>query len=94
MSLLSWQRVNAFLPDGRLLEIIVETFDGTSEQADVLQLIADKWSQLGIKLHIKPSNLDNVRRRVYAGETLMTISSGLENGIATAANSPFENTTI
>ncbi|ANG62688.1 peptide ABC transporter substrate-binding protein [Marinobacterium aestuarii] len=78
------------LPDGRLLEIIVETFDGTSEQADVLQLIADKWRQLGIKLHIKPSNLDNVRRRVYAGETLMTISSGLENGIATAANSPQE----
>jgi peptide/nickel transport system substrate-binding protein len=78
------------LPDGRLLEIIVETFDGTSEQADVLQLIADKWHQLGIKLHIKPSNLDNVRRRVYAGETLMTISSGLENGIATAANSPHE----
>nr|WP_067292218.1 ABC transporter substrate-binding protein [Marinobacterium profundum] len=78
------------LPDGRLLEIIVETFDGTSEQADVLQLIADKWRQLGIKLHIKPSNLDNVRRRVYAGETLMTISSGLENGIATAANSPHE----
>ncbi len=78
------------LPDGRLLEIIVETFDGTSEQADVLQLIADKWRQLGIKLHIKPSNLDNVRRRVYAGEALMTISSGLENGIATAANSPHE----
>ncbi len=78
------------LPDGRLLEIIVETFDGTSEQADVLQLVAERWRQLGIKLHIKPSNLDNVRRRVYAGETLMTISSGLENGIATAANSPYE----
>jgi peptide/nickel transport system substrate-binding protein len=78
------------LPDGRPLEIIVETFDGTSEQADVLQLIADKWLKLGIKLHIKPSNLDNVRRRVYAGETQMTISSGLENGIATAGNSPYE----
>ncbi|NVK40670.1 MAG: ABC transporter substrate-binding protein [Oceanospirillaceae bacterium] len=78
------------LPDGRSLEIIVETFDGTSEQADVLQLIADSWSQIGVKLHIKPSNLDNVRRRVYAGEAQMTISSGLENGIATVANSPYE----
>ncbi|MFC6673096.1 ABC transporter substrate-binding protein [Marinobacterium aestuariivivens] len=78
------------LPDGRSLEIIVETFDGTSEQADVLQLVADSWSEVGIKLHIKPSNLDNVRRRVYAGEAQMTISTGLENGIATRANSPSE----
>ncbi|GGO77088.1 peptide ABC transporter substrate-binding protein [Marinobacterium nitratireducens] len=78
------------LPDGRSLEIIVETFDGTSEQADVLQLIADSWRQIGVQLHIKPSNLDNVRRRVYAGEAQMTISSGLENGIATVANSPYE----
>lgn len=78
------------LPDGRPLDIIVETFDGTSEQSDVLQLIGASWRKIGVRLHIKPSNLDNVRRRIYAGEALMTISSGLENGIATATNSPYE----
>ena len=78
------------LPDGRPLEIIVETAGESSEQADVLQLVHDSWLKAGIKLHIKPSHRDVVRNRIYAGETVMSLFSGLENGLPTPDSSPIE----
>lgn len=77
-------------PDGDPVEIIVETAGGTTEETDVLQLIKDSWYDVGIRLYIKPMNLESMRRRIYAGETQMAISSGLENGIATADMAPDE----
>ncbi len=78
------------LPDGRLLEIIVETPGATTEESDVLQLIKDSWRDIGVKLFIKPLSDENMRRRVYSGESQMVIASGMENGLATADMSPFE----
>ena len=76
------------MPNGEPLEIIVETADAGTEQPDVLQLIADSWFDAGIKLHIKPTSHDVLIPRIYSGQTVMTISSGWENGLATADMAP------
>ena len=76
------------LADGRPLEIIVESTGESTEEADVLELVTDSWRQIGIKLHTKPSQREVMRNRVYAGETIMSISSGLENGVPSADMDP------
>jgi peptide/nickel transport system substrate-binding protein len=78
------------LPDGRPLEIIVETAGEDTEQTDVLELIHDTWLQAGIKLYSKPSQREVLRNRVFSGQTVMTMWFGLENGIPTAQMSPEE----
>ena len=78
------------LPDGRSIEIIVEDSGESTEQSDVLELIRDSWRRVGIKLFAKPSQLTLFRRRVFSGETLMSIDKGIENGLATAAMAPSE----
>jgi peptide/nickel transport system substrate-binding protein len=78
------------LPDGRPMEIIVESAGEDTEQSDVLELVADSWRKLGIKLLTKPSQREVLRNRIFSGETVMTIDYGLENGIPTADMSPEE----
>jgi peptide/nickel transport system substrate-binding protein len=78
------------LPDGRPLEVIVENSGESTEQSDVLELIRDSWRRIGIRLFAKPSQLTLFRRRVFSGETLMSIDKGIENGLATPAMSPWE----
>jgi peptide/nickel transport system substrate-binding protein len=78
------------LPDGRPMEIIVETAGEESEQSDILELVEESWLQLGIRIHTKPSQREVFRNRVFAGEALMSIWYGLENGIPTAEMSPNE----
>jgi peptide/nickel transport system substrate-binding protein len=78
------------LPDGRPLEIIVETAGESTEQTDVLELIRETWREVGIKLFSKPSQRESFRNRVFAGETVMSVWSGLENGLATPDTGPDE----
>ncbi len=78
------------LPDGRPLEIIVETAGESSEQADVLELIGETWRDVGVKLFTKPSQRDTFRKRIFSGETVMSVWTGFDNGIATADMSPEE----
>jgi peptide/nickel transport system substrate-binding protein len=78
------------LPDGRDLEIIVETAGESSEQTDVLELIRETWREVGIKLFSKPSQREALRNRIFAGETVMSVWSGLENGLPTPDTSPDE----
>ena len=78
------------LPDGRALEIIVETAGETTEQTDILELIRETWREIGVKLYSKPSQREVLRNRVFAGEALMSVWSGLENGIPTADLNPDE----
>jgi peptide/nickel transport system substrate-binding protein len=78
------------LPDGRPLEIIVETAGESTEQTDVLELIRETWREAGIKLFSKPSQREAFRMRVFSGETVMSVWSGIENGLPTADNSPDE----
>ena len=78
------------LSDGRPLEIIVETAGESSEQADVLELIRPSWREVGVSIFTKPSQREVFRNRIFAGETLMSVWSGMENGIATSEMSPDE----
>jgi len=78
------------LPDGRPLDIIVENSGESTEQSDVLELIRDSWRQVGIRLFTRPSQLMLFRRRVFSGQTLMSVDKGIENGLATADMSPWE----
>jgi peptide/nickel transport system substrate-binding protein len=78
------------LPDGRPLEIVVQTAGESTEQTDVLELIHDSWLQAGIKLYSIPSTRDVFRNRIFSGEAVMSIWTGLENAIPTADNSPME----
>ena len=78
------------LPDGRPMDIIVEDAGESTEQSDVLELVRDSWRLIGIRLYAKPSQLTLFRRRVFAGETLMSIDKGIENGLANASSSPWE----
>ncbi len=76
------------LPDGRPLEIIVETAGEGTEQTDVLELIRETWREVGIQLFTKPSQRENFRKRVFSGETVMAAWSGLDNGVPTPEMSP------
>ena len=78
------------LPDGRPMEIIVETAGEDTEQTDVLELIHDSWLQAGIKLFTRPSQREVFRNRIFAGETLVSIWSGHEFGIPNAGTIPDE----
>ncbi|MDH3242230.1 MAG: ABC transporter substrate-binding protein [Alphaproteobacteria bacterium] len=78
------------LPDGRPLEIIVESSGEHTEQTDILELVHDSWLELGIKLYSKPGQREVLRKRVVSGQTMMSIWSGLAAGIATADISPAE----
>jgi peptide/nickel transport system substrate-binding protein len=78
------------LPDGRTLEIVVETAGQSPEEGDVLELISDSWRQIGVKLFQKASERDYMRNRIFSGATIMSVWTGLEDGIPTAAFSPQE----
>ena len=78
------------LPDGRPAVITVETAGESTEQTDVLELVRDGWRQVGLKLLSKPSQREVFRQRIYSGDTIMSIWSGVSNGIPTALMSPGE----
>ena len=78
------------LPDGRPMQIIVDTADAGSEQSDVLELIAECWKQIGISMFIKPSQLEVFRNRIFAGDSIMSMSNGVDNSFPTPDMSPAE----
>jgi peptide/nickel transport system substrate-binding protein len=63
-------------PDGRRLDIIVESSGESNEHADVLDLIRDTWEGLGIELISRPSQLEVFRRRVFSGDAVMSAYNG------------------
>ena len=76
--------------DGRPLEIIIHTAGESTEETDILELLHDSWLKLGIKIYSKPSQREVFRERVFSGEAMMSIWSGLENGLPTPDMSPHE----
>jgi peptide/nickel transport system substrate-binding protein len=72
------------------MEIVVETAGEDTEQTDVLELVHDSWRSVGIKLFSRPSQREVFRNRIFAGETVMSIWSGLENGLPNAESNPDE----
>ncbi len=63
-------------PDGRRLDIIVDTSGESNETADVLELIRDDWTEIGVELLARPSQLEVFRRRVFSGEAVMSAYYG------------------
>ena len=78
------------MADGRSLEIVVESAGENTQETDVLELIHDHWLKAGIKLHIKPSQREVLRNRIFTGDTVMTLWFGYENAAVTADMSPEE----
>ncbi|RRJ84753.1 ABC transporter substrate-binding protein [Aestuariirhabdus litorea] len=78
------------LPDGRPMEVVVHTAGEETEETDVLQLVHDHWMEVGIKLHIRPSQREVFRNRVFSGEAIMSVWKGLDNALATSDMSPWE----
>jgi len=78
------------LPDGKPMELIIETAGESTLQSDVLELIRDDWAKLGIKLFTHASQRELFRSRVAAGSTVMSVWAGVNNGAPTASNSPEE----
>ena len=72
------------LPDGRELEIIVETDGESSLVVDGLTLITEFWREIGVKLFVKPQDRTILRNRAYAGMTVMVAAQGLDNAVPTA----------
>ncbi|MBN9078759.1 MAG: peptide ABC transporter substrate-binding protein [Rhizobiales bacterium 65-79] len=77
------------LPDGRRAELVVE-LAGSVEQSDVMELVRAYWGDIGLKVYQRSLNLEVMRRRFLAGDTLISMWSGLSIGVATADLPPEE----
>jgi peptide/nickel transport system substrate-binding protein len=78
------------LPDGRQLEIVSETAGERREEIDALELIAEMWAEVGVRLIFRPLDRDILRNRVFAGESMMPVWFGWNLGIPTADAVPNE----
>ena len=76
------------LPDGRPMQIVIETAGERAEVEDTLELITDTWADLGIRLLVKPQDRDVLRNRAFAGQTMMVAWYGWNVGIPTANATP------
>lgn len=76
-------------PDGKRLDIILESSGESTEQTDVLELVKDTWAEIGVDLLTRPSQRTVYRRRVFSGEAMMSVGVGSgEFGLPTPDMSP------
>ena len=78
------------LPDGRPATIVVEHASEETEDADALQLIAEFWKKVGIRMLTKPQTLENFRLRAFSGDAIMTAYAGVVTAVPTVNTSPKE----
>ena len=78
------------LPDGRELEVIVETDGESGMIVDGLLLISEFWRDVGVKLFVKPQDRTILRNRTYSGQTVMVAAQGLDLAVPTAVMPPTE----
>lgn len=76
------------LPDGRRLEFTIETAGENTEETDILELIGHDLIKVGIKIYGRSTQRDVFRRRIIAGQTVMSIASGYDNAFASADMEP------
>jgi peptide/nickel transport system substrate-binding protein len=72
------------------MQIIIQTAGESTEESDVLELVKKYWKKVGVDLFTKPSQREVFRNRVYAGASVMSVWTGLENALVTAEMSPAE----
>ena len=78
------------LPDGRKVEIAVETAGESTLETDVLELITNHWRKVGIGLFVRVSQREVFRSRAIAGTIMMAIWGGIDNGIPRPNMNPSE----
>ncbi len=78
------------LPDGRELELIVEYPAEGSEYVDLMRLVGDTWAKAGIKMFSKAFQRVVLRRRVVAGQTMMSVWGGIDYALVRPGLSPQE----
>jgi peptide/nickel transport system substrate-binding protein len=76
------------LADGRSAQIVVDTAGESTLETDVLELLTDHWRKVGIALFIRTSQRDVFRSRAMGGQIVMSMWSGLDNGVPTADMNP------
>jgi peptide/nickel transport system substrate-binding protein len=76
------------LPDGRPMEVVIETAGERQEVENALQIIVDTWRDVGVKLVMRPLDRDILRNRVNAGVTMAAVWYGWDNGIPQSYTSP------
>jgi peptide/nickel transport system substrate-binding protein len=77
-----------YLPDGRLMELVVETAGERQEVENALQIITDDWRDVGVKLVMRPLDRDILRNRVFSGSTMASTWFGWDNGLPQPYTSP------
>ncbi|RXT54736.1 peptide ABC transporter substrate-binding protein [Bosea sp. Tri-44] len=81
------EKIRVF-PDGRRLEFTIETAGASTEETDILDLIKQDFIAIGIKIHPRSSQLDVFRRRILAGQTIMSGWTGMDNALVAAEMEP------
>lgn len=76
------------LPDGRRLEFTVETAGESTEETDILDLIKQDFYAIGIKIYPRSTQRDVFRRRIVAGQTIMSAWVGMDNALVASEMEP------
>lgn len=76
------------LPDGRIMELVIETAGERQEVENALQIVTDDWRDIGVKMIMRPLDRDILRNRVFSGETSASVWFGWDNGIPQPYTSP------
>ncbi|WP_425079844.1 ABC transporter substrate-binding protein [Ruegeria denitrificans] len=76
------------LPDGRPMELVIETAGERQEVENALQIVTDTWRDIGVKLVMRPLDRDILRNRVFAGNSMASVWYGWDDGIPQAHTSP------
>jgi len=70
------------LPDGRRAELTIETGGDATEETDILELVGYDWEKVGIKLYVRATQRELMRRSVIAGHAKIAVWPGLDNATA------------
>ncbi|MFE0756230.1 ABC transporter substrate-binding protein [Inquilinus sp. NPDC058860] len=76
------------MPNGKRLEIVVESAGERTLETDILQLVRESWAKIGISLHTAQSQRDVFLQRIFAGDTVMSVWTGWDNGLITPTTVP------
>lgn len=76
------------LPDGQRLEFTIETAGESTEETDILDLIKQDFYHVGIKIYPRSTQRDVFRRRILAGQTIMSAWVGMDNALVAAEMEP------
>lgn len=76
------------LPDGRRVDIVVDTAGSNTEDADILELVNDDWAKIGVRCFNHPSQRDVFRLRIKNGAAIMSLGAGMDNGVPTSIFEP------